>query len=150
MNKLFFLTLLSLFFFSACSKTETNTVVNNGNNTTGLLYILTSNNWYPDSALSGTSNVLIPCHLDDRYIFKNNGLYEINYGATKCWASQPSNSTSSSQVFILDESNKTMLFHNFGEDIECTIVRLDNNRLILEGHKVDDENYYYYISYKAI
>lgn len=142
------LNVLFILLFTSCSKdpATTTTTTTNGS----MFNALTRNNWFPRVSISGTSDVLLPCHLDDDYDFKTDGTYEILFGATRCFVGQPASAKSSLYKFELDEANKTMMFHNFGEDIQWKIIQLDNSKMILEGNKVGNVNYKYYLEYDAI
>jgi hypothetical protein len=84
-----------------------------------------------------------PCYADDLFVFKTNGQYELNEGATKC-------SPNDQQViefgsWALGNNNTEIKFHKDNGPVSAVekIERLDETSLVLINTEVTGSNTYY-------
>lgn len=119
--------LLLLITFSSCKKEETSAPVNS--NSPSKTELLTAKSWIEIGAIEDGENVfadLDACSKDDLYIFKPNGVYVYDEGATKC-------DPNDEQVIHTDAwkliNNDTQLAYD--GNIE-NIITLTADKLVLE------------------
>lgn len=130
-------TLATILLVYGCSKSDGGTPTPAAPTKTTLLsskdWLMTSKQYkkVTDATWTDSYNQFAACDKDDHYVFKLNGDYEANEGATKCSASDPFITETGTWKFA---QNETMIIYTKTGSTttqDATIETLDANTLVI-------------------